>query len=432
MKRVKICCSYCGKEFEVGLFGASSRKFCSKRCEGLYRRARVTLICLGCGEEFEVRKSDLRQNRKFCSWECYLRYINSEEGRKQMCEIARIVAQKKKKCVKIKCSYCGKEFEAILSLAGSRKFCSKKCAGLAKRKKVKIICHGCGREFESEEWLVKKGYGKFCSRECWRRYLNSEEGRVMKSKITSALWQNPEFRQKTTRVWHDPCFRAEFIKKVVKAREVRPTRLEKVVNDLLQGYFPGEWVYVGDGKITVEGFIPDFVHKEQKWIIEVNGDYWHSLPENRKRDKVKTKVYVKNGYKVFEIWESEVYSDPKSIVGKVLSFFYGRFRWISSDGDSEGWAQKAVNTPVQSAASDIAALTGWKIAGRLRSEGFKSRLVNFVHDSVIIDCPGDEVDEVCGIIRDEVGKIELPEEKFLDFEMDIEVGRSWGETKEKE
>jgi len=116
---------------------------------------------------------------------------------------------------------------------------------------------------------------------------------------------------------------------------------------------------------------------------------------------------------------------------KYVRSMFGRFRWISSDDDSEGWAQKAVNTPVQSAASDIASVTAWKIAGRLHSEGFKSKLVNFVYDSVIIDCPGDEVDEVCSIIKDEVRGIELPEEKFLDFEMDIEVGRSWGETKEE-
>jgi len=324
--RVKLGCFYCGKEFEVRLSEANFRKFCSKRCEGLYRRVRVKLICFGCGKEFEVRKSELnyKHNRKFCSWECYLKYINSEEGRKRVYEIVQIVAQKNKKSVKMKCSYCGKEFEVIASLAGSRKFCSRKCAGLARRRKVKLICRGCGREFEADEWLVRKGYGKFCSRECWRRYLNSEKGKAMRSKITSALWQDQEFRQKATRVWQDPEFRAEFIKKVVEVREVRPTRLEKVVDDLLQNSFPGEWIYVGDGKMIVEGFIPDFVHREKRWIIEVHGDYWHSLPENRKRDKIKTKVYIENGYKVLEIWETEVYSDPKAVVEKVLSYFYGK------------------------------------------------------------------------------------------------------------
>jgi DNA polymerase-1 len=114
--------------------------------------------------------------------------------------------------------------------------------------------------------------------------------------------------------------------------------------------------------------------------------------------------------------------------GYVRSMF-GRFRWIDN-GESEGWAQRAVNTPVQSAASDIAALTVWRIAERLKREGFRSKVVNFVHDSVIVDCPGEEVEDVCRVIKEEVRNIELPEEKFIEFEMDIEVGRSWGECKE--
>jgi DNA polymerase-1 len=109
---------------------------------------------------------------------------------------------------------------------------------------------------------------------------------------------------------------------------------------------------------------------------------------------------------------------------------FGRFRWIDPVGDVEGWKQKAVNTPVQSAASDIAVLTAWRIVGRLYREGFQGKVVNFVHDSVIIDCPAEEVEEICRIIKEEVRNIELPEEKFVEFDMDIEVGRSWGECKE--
>jgi len=116
-------------------------------------------------------------------------------------------------------------------------------------------------------------------------------------------------------------------------------------------------------------------------------------------------------------------------VGYVRTMF-GRFRWIDPVGDVEGWGQKAVNTPVQSAASDIAALTAWKIVERLYKEGFQGKVVNFVHDSVIIDCPGEEVEEICRIIKEEVRNIELPDEKFVEFDIDIEVGRSWGECKE--
>jgi DNA polymerase-1 len=109
---------------------------------------------------------------------------------------------------------------------------------------------------------------------------------------------------------------------------------------------------------------------------------------------------------------------------------FGRFRWIDPDEDKEGWAQKAVNTPIQSAASDIAALTAYRIVQRMYKEGLRAKMVNFVHDSMIIDCPCVEVEEVCRLIKEEVQRIELPEERFLNFEIDIAVGKSWGECKE--
>ena len=116
--------------------------------------------------------------------------------------------------------------------------------------------------------------------------------------------------------------------------------------------------------------------------------------------------------------------------GYVRSMF-GRFRWVSSSiEESEGWAQRAVNTPVQSLASDISALTVWRVAERLHREGFQSKVVNFVHDSMIVDCPGEEVEDVCRVIKEEVSGIELPGGRFVDFDIDVEVGRSWGECKE--
>jgi len=129
-----------------------------------------------------------------------------------------------------------------------------------------------------------------------------------------------------------------------------------------------------------------------------------------------------------KVWLDSV-KDFVKRVGYVRSMF-GRFRWVNPSEDAEGWAQKAVNTPVQSAASDVAALAAWKIVERLYREGFQGKVVNFVHDSVIIDCPAEEVDEICRIIKEEVRNIELPDEKFVEFDIDIEVGKSWGECKE--
>jgi uracil-DNA glycosylase family 4 len=103
----------------------------------------------------------------------------------------------------------------------------------------------------------------------------------------------------------------------------------------------------------------------------------------------------------------------------------GRVRWIALG--ENGTMQKAVNTPVQSLASDIASGCAWEIIKRMRKEGMKALVVNFIHDAILVDCPSDEVERVKEIIVEEVKKVKLPGGKFLDFEMDIEVGKNWGE-----
>jgi len=56
----------------------------------------------------------------------------------------------------------------------------------------------------------------------------------------------------------------------------------------------------------VDIYIP---HK--KLIIECNGDYWHNLPERKKRDKRLKRYARENGYKTVFLWESSIRENPK-------------------------------------------------------------------------------------------------------------------------
>lgn len=116
--------------------------------------------------------------------------------------------------------------------------------------------------------------------------------------------------------------------------------------------------------------------------------------------------------------------------GFVRSMF-GRVRWMGKDKEDEGWAQKAVNTPVQSAASDIAGVVVSEIIKEIKKRGLKAKVVNFIHDAVLVDCPREEVEEVKGIILEKVERIELPDKKVINFKVDIGAGRSWGEVVEE-
>jgi very-short-patch-repair endonuclease len=71
--------------------------------------------------------------------------------------------------------------------------------------------------------------------------------------------------------------------------------------------------FVGDRSLIIKGFNPDFINKKQKKIIEMFGDYWHNLPDWRKRDKRKLRIYKKLGYKVLII-------KKKILINKILKF----------------------------------------------------------------------------------------------------------------
>lgn len=49
---------------------------------------------------------------------------------------------------------------------GINKYCTKKCAGLARRKRIDKQCLHCGKSFITHPCRIKDGEGKYCSREC--------------------------------------------------------------------------------------------------------------------------------------------------------------------------------------------------------------------------------------------------------------------------
>jgi len=324
-RRVKRICKGCGKEFEVCL-SEKDKKFCSREC---YLKCRwggdrkVKRICKFCGKGVEIEEWQVKKGGgKFCSRKC------ADLG--------------KRKRVKRICEYCGKEVEVIAWSVkeGYGKFCSRECHAKYMQKRVRRVCEVCGKEFEVEKGRAEKGGGRFCSRECYVKYVKSKECKKNMSERSKRLWQHPEFREKILLVigseenrkkisramkskWQDSEYREKCIEGSVAKAKLKPNGLEKAFCDLLQNYFLEEWRYVGDGKIFVAGFVPDFIHREEKWIIEVNGDYWHSFPEAKEKDKRKKEIYERCGYKVLEIWESEFKSDPMVVVRKIMEYFYG-------------------------------------------------------------------------------------------------------------
>lgn len=149
----------------------------------------------------------------------------------------------------------------------------------------------CGREIAYSTFLYGGGKCRVCS-----KLKNNLSNITLKKRRLSSLnhWKNKDYRDKT-------------IKAIFKSLKIKPNKPEKVLGHLLNLLFPKEYNYVGDGQVILGGFNPDFINcNGQKKIVELYGDYWHNLPNLKKRDRRRLREYTKLGYKTLIVWEKEL------------------------------------------------------------------------------------------------------------------------------
>ncbi len=114
------------------------------------------------------------------------------------------------------------------------------------RKSAKHFCiEGCGRIISYNNWKTGFQRCRFCAR--------------IKS------WKEEEYRNKT-------------IKAMLSGNLIKPNKPETLLTKLFKE-LKLHYTFVGDGKIILAGFCPDFINKKEKKIIELYRDYWHNLSD---------------------------------------------------------------------------------------------------------------------------------------------------------
>ena len=116
--------------------------------------------------------------------------------------------------------------------------------------------------------------------------------------------------------------------------------------------------------------------------------------------------------------------------GTVKNLF-GRVRVIDEINSSNFMIRSqgermALNTPIQGTAADILKLAMINIFEEFNKRGLKAKIIIQVHDELLIDCPTEEIDEVCVIIKD---KMENAYKLSVPLKVDIEIGINWYEAK---
>ena len=191
-------------------------------------------------------------------------------------------------------------------------------------------CRNCYVTPELREKISKSHIGK---------HIFSEEQKMMLSKKFKELWKNPLYRAKMEkRVYifteeHRRKLRekaghphSEETKKILREyrkKQIMPTTHTKPEEKFIKicNKYNLPYIYVGNSSFWIERVNPDFVNCNGKKIcVEIFGDYWHNLPNKKKKDEENLNTLKKYGWERIVIWESEINKFPEiDIVNMVIT-----------------------------------------------------------------------------------------------------------------
>ncbi len=218
------------------------------------------------------------------------------------------------------CVDCGKQISISAAIYGK-----KRCFPCAhKFRKTINHCIGCGKEISLRAIRCLSCANSGKNHPLWKKHHTKEAKRKMskahKNKIVS-----PKTRIKmgiaSKKRWQNKDYRENVLNAMFKARHTKPNKLEKLLNKLLNKLLPKEYKFVGNGKVVLGGFCPDFINcNGQKKIIELYGDYWHTKDKYTiDKDKRRLIVYKKYGYRTLIVWEHEL-KNIKKVKNRILNF----------------------------------------------------------------------------------------------------------------
>lgn len=198
------------------------------------------------------------------------------------------------------CKFCGTSFRPKVSNTerGKGVFCSLKCYWKSMERREKVHCSACGKEFYCVPNRIRDHEQLFCSNKC--------KFKVIKGK---------RFEKGET-PW--------FIERGLPHPGIisrRPNKPEKKLIEIIRRHsFP--FSYVGNGRAWILDKNPDFISiNQEKKLIEVFGDYWHTKKVRKPEDteKGRVKFFRDCGFEALVIWEHEL-SSEKEVVQKIENF----------------------------------------------------------------------------------------------------------------
>jgi len=136
----------------------------------------------------------------------------------------------------------------------------------------------------------------------------------------------------------------------------------------------------------------------------------------------------------------QLYSGVKKFIDKTIkqarkdgyvTTLFGRRRPItdldSRNPSARGFAERtAVNSPIQGTAADLIKLAMIAVDRRLREQKLKSRMLLQVHDELLFEVPGGELDHVSEMVKDEMEQVHKLDVPLI---VDVHSGLNWRDLK---
>lgn len=307
-----LTCPVCNKEFWS--YASQKRKYCSRECSHIGvsgpRSPRITKPCLQCGKPVTVieRKHKLGLG-KFCSYSCRSKYYKDENLPPHP------IGTEFVERFEILCTHCKKIMRLTQTeIDSGREYCSHHCASkgkigkplLALRKpKIKRACQYCGKEFEIYPAWVKKGEGKFCSKEC------SYKGRKQP--------QRTEHVQKECRYCGEVIdlmpnqSHQKFCSPNCAYKYRGPTDIEEMLMDELDSR---KIIY--EPQYQIGRYHIDFAFPESNLAVEADGTYWHSRKGVSAKDRRKNQYLQSQGWTVLRFTGDEIRESPARCVDEIV------------------------------------------------------------------------------------------------------------------
>jgi len=179
----------------------------------------------------------------------------------------------------------------------------------------------------------------------------------------------------------------------------------------------------------IEGGDPEFEEKRRKAKTVVFGVMYgmtaRGLAQRLEISEREAKRYIESfftQYRRLQSWIKYIVSKAKQ--EKRIKTPFDRYRSFRWDYDFE---RKAINFPIQSAASDLLLLGLSRVHEKFMELKVKSHPILEVHDEILFLMKKEEMDDLLPLIRE---ILENPQEEWLkpvQLKVDFSVGERWGE-----